>query len=90
MDLEYLLNTKSWTSSEFEDYVKSCGGIYKLKKKNLDKLMEAQTWLIREDSFMDIYRMVSDNESSKVIRVWTWIAGFASITSLIISIIRTA
>lgn len=87
MSLESLLKTETWTSDEFDKYVKSCGGIYKLRKRNLDMLIKAHAWLIHDDSFMDIYRMVSDKESAVIMQIWTWVVGFASIISLIISIL---
>ena len=77
-----------YTQVLFNTYVTQCGGIDKLKKEDLDAMINkipAET--IHSDSFMDIYKLVSANESGKIIKIWTWIAGIASVVSLGVSII---
>lgn len=82
------IKTSGYTQSTFDRYVVECGGFDKLKKKELDKMIhELPDVTICNDSFMDIYKMVSANESGRIIKIWTWIAGVASIVSLSVSIV---
>lgn len=87
---DYICKVKNggYTQSGFDSYVIQGGGIDKLKKKDLDKMIhELPDVTISNDSFMDIYKMVSANESGRIIKIWTWVAGIASIVSLGVSII---
>lgn len=91
MSLEEFINkmkTNDWTMDDFDKYVKSCGGLTKLKKRDLDIILNQNGYLLRQDFFMDIYKIVSDNESGKAIRIWTWIAGIATVISLFVAIIE--
>jgi len=87
----YISNANVYTQSVFVEYVQECGGIDKLKKKNLDKIIHKfPEATISNGSFMDIYKLACDNESGQVITAWTWIVGITSIISLIVSIIGLA
>ena len=80
------VKNNGYSLSLFEHYVIICGGIDKLKKKDLDEIFrEIPTITIRSD-FMDIYKLVSANESGRKMNRWTWIAVSISLVSLCVSI----
>lgn len=83
------LNNNIYHDGIFQDYVIQSGGIDKLKKKNLDVIISEvkdKSLTISHPLFMDYYRMVSTNESGRIIKIWTWVAGLASLVSLGVSI----
>jgi len=83
------VNNKGYTRSTFNNYVEQCDGIDKLKKKDLDEIIRQlpSDYTINDVVFMDIYRLVSANETGRIINRWTWIAGSASVLSLVVSVI---
>lgn len=77
-----------FAESFIADYTKKCGGIKNIKKKNLDKILPTNDYqLLKCDYFMGIYKLVSENETGKLMKKWTIIAGSASVASVIIAII---
>ena len=57
----FIIQTETWqfTMSGFNDYVNKCGGINKLKSKDLYKIMASQNNTIAfNESFMAIYNLV--------------------------------
>lgn len=77
-----------FAESFIADYAKKCGGIKNIKKKNLDKILPTNDYqLLKCDYFMGIYKLVSENETGKLMKKWTIIAGSASVASVIIAII---
>ena len=86
----FIVKTKTWqfTLTGFNDYVNKCGGINKLKSKDLYKIMVSQNNTIAfDEGFMAIYNLVLKNESEKTIKIWTWIAGSATVINLLVSIL---
>ncbi|WP_238906647.1 hypothetical protein [Clostridium sp. YIM B02506] len=88
MSLEELINKEDFTIKDFTDYINECGGVGKLKKTDLDKILKKHDYiLISNEFFFSIYKMVSENDYGKTIKVWTWIVGISTIASTIYTII---
>ena len=67
---------------DFKEYIMKFGGIDKLKKKDINQIMnEKPREVLHNQYFMDIYRMVFANKSGRIIIIWTWIAGLTSLAS---------
>jgi hypothetical protein len=69
---EYIFDMKNhgYTQTKFNDFVIKSGGFDKLKKKDLDTMInELSGETICVDSFMDIYKLVSENEYGFRIKV---------------------
>jgi hypothetical protein len=88
MDLKKLLNSNQFTLFDFYSYIENCGGVEKLKKQDLEKILKRFGYgLICQEFFFSIYKMVSDNDSGKVINRWTWVVGIATLISTIFTIL---
>lgn len=84
-----LMEDNQFTQTRFSNYVKDRGGINKLRTEDLDEIIRVRPSdeALSNPWFMDYYRMASSNESGRIIKIWTWIAGIASVVSAGTSII---
>lgn len=79
--------TQNLNPDNFMEYIKSNGGIEKLKRREFEKIMYAIPDVLVSKSYLSIYKMITDNESARLIKWWTWIAGIAAVANAIAAFI---
>lgn len=79
MTLEELLIRESSNYDDMEKYFKTVG-IDHVTKKDLDKIINKFGLIVFKLScFSEVYKVVAENETSKTMRLWTYIIGIMTI-----------
>jgi hypothetical protein len=84
-----LMENNIYSPTRLANYIKDCGGIKKLRTEDLDEIIRVRPSdeTISDPRFMDYYKIVSTNESGRIMKIWTWIAGIAAVVSAGTSVI---
>lgn len=79
MSIEELLRLEEYTSEDLERYFSSIG-LNHVKKKDLDKTIEKfGISVFKLYCFSEVYKIVSERETSQIMHTWTYIIGIMTI-----------
>jgi len=87
MTLDELLSHETSSIEEMEKYF-STVGINNLKKKDLDKIIDKFGLVVfKLYCFSEVYKIIMENETSKMMKMWTYIIGIMTILYTVMTFI---
>lgn len=87
MTLDELLSRKTSGPEDMTKYF-STVGINHVKKKDLDRIIDKFGLVVfKLNCFSEVYKVITENETSKTMRMWTYIIGVMTILYTIMTFI---
>lgn len=87
MTLDELLSHKTSNLEDMEKYF-STVGINHVKRKDLDKIIDKFGLVVfKLNCFSEVYKVITENETSKTMRRWTYIIGTMTILYTVMTFI---